>query len=95
MICLQVVQFIKEGSTLECPENTPKSIYKVMSACWAASPSSRPCFRSVTELLTEIGAVFKVVQNTFNINGAGFQLLYSYNFWWIAWTYIELSLNQT
>ena len=47
IVLLQVVQFIKEGSTLECPENTPKSVYKAMSSCWAASPASRPSFRSL------------------------------------------------
>ena len=31
---------------LECPENTPKSVYKLMTMCWSSSPSNRPCFRS-------------------------------------------------
>ena len=40
IVLLQVVQFIKEGSTLECPENTPKSVYKAMSSCWSASTAA-------------------------------------------------------
>ena len=42
----QVVQYIKDGNVLECPENTPKSVYKLMTMCWSSSPSNRPCFRS-------------------------------------------------
>ena len=41
----QVVQYIKDGNVLECPENTPKSVYKLMTMCWSSSPSNRPCFR--------------------------------------------------
>ena len=42
----QVVQYIKDGNVLECPENTPKSVYKLMTMCWSGSPANRPCFRS-------------------------------------------------
>ena len=42
----QVVQYIKDGNVLECPENTPKSVYKLMTMWWSSSPSNRPCFRS-------------------------------------------------
>ena len=42
----QVVQYIKDGNVLECPENTPKSVYKLMTMCWSSSPANRPCFRS-------------------------------------------------
>ena len=41
----QVVQYIKDGNMLECPENTPKSVYKLMTMCWSSNPSNRPCFR--------------------------------------------------
>ena len=41
-----MVQYIKDGNVLECPENTPKSVYKLMTMCWSSSPSNRPCFRS-------------------------------------------------
>ena len=41
----QVVQYIKHGNMLECPENTPKSVYKLMTMCWSSNPSNRPCFR--------------------------------------------------
>ena len=41
----QVVQYIKDGHVLECPENTPKSVYKLMTMCWSSSPNNRPCFR--------------------------------------------------
>ena len=41
-----MVQYIKDGNVLECPENTPKSVYKLMTMCWSSSPANRPCFRS-------------------------------------------------
>ena len=65
-ITFQVVQFIKEGNTLECPENTPKSVYKVMSSCWSASPSSRPCFRTLFRDLDTIEGELVLIQKHLN-----------------------------
>ena len=44
-LVLQVVQYIKDGHLLECPENTPKSVYRVMTMCWNSTSVNRPCFR--------------------------------------------------
>jgi hypothetical protein len=32
---------------LECPENTPKSIYRLMTQCWSSRPVKRPDFRTL------------------------------------------------
>ena len=63
---MQVVQFIKEGNTLECPENTPKSVYKVMSTCWASSPGSRPSFRKLFADLDTIEGELVLIQKHIN-----------------------------
>ena len=46
------------------------------------------------ELFTENGAGFKLAQNTFNIEWRRLPVALGLNLMWIAWTYIELSLNQ-
>eukprot|EP00092_Neocalanus_flemingeri_P007963 GFUD01008591.1.p1 GENE.GFUD01008591.1~~GFUD01008591.1.p1 ORF type:complete len:925 (+),score=155.82 GFUD01008591.1:42-2816(+) len=62
----QVVQYIKDGSMLECPENTPKSIYKIMSLCWSANPANRPCFRTLHRELETIEGEIIVIQKHMN-----------------------------
>jgi len=37
----EVVRFLKAGGVLACPENTPKSAYKVMLTCWQAKAQER------------------------------------------------------
>jgi len=58
----QVVQYIKDGSMLECPENTPKSVYKLMCLCWSASPGNRPCFRTLYKELDTIEGEIILIQ---------------------------------
>ncbi|XP_071452012.1 tyrosine-protein kinase transmembrane receptor Ror2-like isoform X2 [Hetaerina americana] len=50
----EVVKYIKEGHILQCPENTPKSIYDVMKICWNKKPSNRPSFRTIYRTLEVI-----------------------------------------
>jgi len=58
----QVVQFIKDGNMLECPENTPKSVYRVMSGCWSSKPNNRPCFRTLYRELDTIEGELILIQ---------------------------------
>eukprot|EP00090_Calanus_glacialis_P001913 TRINITY_DN11429_c0_g1_i1.p1 TRINITY_DN11429_c0_g1~~TRINITY_DN11429_c0_g1_i1.p1 ORF type:complete len:925 (-),score=149.21 TRINITY_DN11429_c0_g1_i1:197-2971(-) len=62
----QVVQYIKDGSMLECPENTPKSIYKIMSLCWSANPANRPCFRTLHREFDTIEGEIILIQKHMN-----------------------------
>ena len=62
----QVVQYIKDGNVLECPENTPKSVYKLMTMCWSGSPANRPCFRS-TQWIFSLMSLFKAWSSVINI----------------------------
>lgn len=41
----EVVEYLKEGKNLVCPENTPQQIYDLMSKCWSRKPSHRPKFQ--------------------------------------------------
>lgn len=59
----EVVKYIKEGNVLQCPENTPKSMYELMKLCWNRKPSARPGFRVIYRTLEEIGAEVERAQN--------------------------------
>ena len=50
----EVVKYIKEGHVLQCPENTPRSLYELMKQCWVRKPASRPGFREIHRTLDEI-----------------------------------------
>lgn len=47
----EVVQFVKEGKILACPENTPKQVYDLMKMSWSTKPSSRPSFHILLKSL--------------------------------------------
>ncbi|KAK9497971.1 hypothetical protein O3M35_003863 [Rhynocoris fuscipes] len=50
----EVVKYIKEGNVLQCPDNTPKSVYALMKSCWAKKSSLRPSFRTIHQALHNI-----------------------------------------
>lgn len=50
----EVVKYIKEGNVLQCPDNTPKTIYTLMKSCWNKKPALRPSFRIVHQTLESI-----------------------------------------
>uniref|UniRef100_A0A0K2T6A4 receptor protein-tyrosine kinase n=1 Tax=Lepeophtheirus salmonis TaxID=72036 RepID=A0A0K2T6A4_LEPSM len=58
----EVIKFLKEGNTLGCPENTPKSIYKIMKSCWNPNPSVRPMFRILHRELETIEKELTILQ---------------------------------
>ena len=58
----KVVQYLKDGNLLECPENTPKSIYKLMKLCWSSKPINRPSFRTLLRELETIEAEIQLIQ---------------------------------
>ncbi|XP_069694454.1 tyrosine-protein kinase transmembrane receptor Ror2 [Periplaneta americana] len=59
----EVVKYIKEGNVLQCPENTPKSMYELMKLCWNRKPSARPGFRTIYRTLEDIRAEVERAQN--------------------------------
>ena len=38
---LQVIEYIHNGILLDCPQNCPKEVYKIMLGCWQRQPSQR------------------------------------------------------
>ena len=38
----ELLKYLKQGKRLECPENCPESVYKLMLDCWAYQPECRP-----------------------------------------------------
>ncbi|XP_052776921.1 muscle, skeletal receptor tyrosine protein kinase-like [Mya arenaria] len=41
----EVVEYLKEGKNLVCPEHTPNQVYELMLKCWSRKPFSRPKFQ--------------------------------------------------
>lgn len=50
----EVVQFVKNGKVLACPENTPKQVYDLMKMCWNNKPTSRPLFHHLLKSLNSL-----------------------------------------
>ncbi|KAK6620369.1 hypothetical protein RUM44_006770 [Polyplax serrata] len=50
----EVVNYIKEGRVLSCPDNTPWQVYDLMKQCWNRKPQSRPTFRNICQTLKNI-----------------------------------------
>lgn len=52
----EVVQYLKDGNVLQCPENTHRSIYELMRLCWNLKPNLRPAFSTIHHTLEMIAA---------------------------------------
>ena len=61
----EVIKGLKEGQVLQCPENTPKSMYKLMLLCWNPKPNSRPSFRTLFRELEIIERELVLIQKHF------------------------------
>lgn len=61
----EVVQGLKDGQVLQCPENTPKSAYKLMLLCWNPKPTARPTFRTLYRDLETIERELQMIQKHF------------------------------
>ena len=61
----EVVKGLKEGLVLQCPENTPKSMYKLMLLTWNPKASSRPSFRTLYRELETIEKELSLIQKHF------------------------------
>jgi len=61
----EVVKYLKEGKTLLCPENTPKSAYRLMTTCWNSKPHDRPSFMILYRELEVIERELIMIQRHF------------------------------
>ena len=50
----EVVKFVKDGSVLACPDNTPLVLYNLMTQCWNSKPNERPAFMYIQQTLHQI-----------------------------------------
>ena len=61
----EVVKYLKEGKVLQCPDNTPKSVYRVMISCWRPQAHSRPNFRTLYRELETIEKELVLIRRHF------------------------------
>ena len=50
---------------LQCPDNTPKSVYRVMISCWRPQAQSRPNFRTLYRELETIEKELVLIRRHF------------------------------
>lgn len=50
----EVVKYVKDGSMLSCPDNTPLVLYNLMTQCWNPKPLERPAFMYIQQTLHQI-----------------------------------------
>ena len=50
----EVVDFIKNGNVLSCPQAAPSPIYQLMKLCWSKKASNRPSFKSIHQTLSSL-----------------------------------------
>ncbi|XP_069043231.1 tyrosine-protein kinase JAK2 [Lepisosteus oculatus] len=48
MIVYHLIEILKTGNRLTCPEGCPKEIYQMMLDCWTNDPAQRPSFKDLT-----------------------------------------------
>ncbi|KAI1280355.1 Tyrosine-protein kinase transmembrane receptor Ror2 [Halotydeus destructor] len=51
MVHEEVIKYIKDGNTLNCPDNTPQAMYQLMKNCWHRKASNRPSFKAIHRAL--------------------------------------------
>ncbi len=61
----EVVQYLKDGKVLACPDNTPKSAYRLMLSCWHPQAANRPSFRTLYRELETIERELVLIQRHF------------------------------
>ena len=51
-------KYLDRGHRMEAPKHCPDEIYAVMKQCWNATPSDRPTFNRLADILNEISKNF-------------------------------------
>ncbi|KAF7996669.1 hypothetical protein HCN44_002315 [Aphidius gifuensis] len=64
----EVVKYIKDDNVLQCPDNTPASIYDLMKYCWSKKPNDRPSFRIIYDTLDNIKHQIEIDYKKHNIS---------------------------
>ncbi|XP_072038259.1 BDNF/NT-3 growth factors receptor-like isoform X2 [Amphiura filiformis] len=50
----EVIEYIHNGILLDCPQNCPKEVYKIMLGCWQRQPSHRMPIKEVHDLINRL-----------------------------------------
>lgn len=50
----EVIDWIKDGRVLECPDLCPASVYDIMKSCWTKIPQCRPTMASILKRITHL-----------------------------------------
>lgn len=56
----EVVNYVRQGKVLCCPDNTPSEVYELMRICWNQEPNSRPRFSMLHDSLIALEEEMKV-----------------------------------
>ncbi|KJE96419.1 ephrin type-A receptor 4a [Capsaspora owczarzaki ATCC 30864] len=49
-----VIDHLESGARLQCPDDCPDSLYRVMHDCWAYKPEDRPSFRELYDRMMQV-----------------------------------------
>ncbi|XP_072038257.1 BDNF/NT-3 growth factors receptor-like isoform X2 [Amphiura filiformis] len=50
----EVIEYILNGILLDCPQNCPKEVYKIMLGCWQRQPSQRLAIKEVHDAINRL-----------------------------------------
>ncbi|RVE41944.1 hypothetical protein evm_013412 [Chilo suppressalis] len=50
----QVLSYVRDGGTPDCPPNCPSAFYELLQRCWSYSAEARPSFRECLEVVTSL-----------------------------------------
>lgn len=54
MTAMEVTRGVRDGYRLPKPEHCKREMYNIMSYCWEANPTKRPCFTELTYMLEKL-----------------------------------------
>ena len=47
--CERLFQLLREGHRMECPQECPREVYRIMRDCWEEAPANRPTFTKLVQ----------------------------------------------
>lgn len=70
--CERLFQLLREGHRMECPQECPREVYRIMRDCWEEAPANRPTF---TKLVQDIDRTMLCGQVGAAVGAAAWQQL--------------------
>ena len=47
--CERLFQLLRDGHRMECPQECPREVYRIMRDCWEEAPANRPTFTKLVQ----------------------------------------------